>query len=186
MRRISNEMRKEVIRLLKCRLPQIEVAVRSGVGKSTVGKIALEISISGEKNRGGRKLILSERKKSLIIRKYESETFQRSTDGQNMLRENFGLKVSQALVRDVLKKNGLKCYKKQTKPLLLSRHKSGKLGFCLTYQSWSYFDWIKVVWSDESKFNLEGSDRRSTFWMSPSNEKRMEIIIEKSKFGVIQ
>ena len=44
------------------------------------------------------------------------------------------------------------------KSRLTERHKSLKLAFAKKYQKWTMDDWEKVIWTDESKINLFGSD----------------------------
>ena len=40
------------------------------------------------------------------------------------------------------------------------RHKLIRLNWAKEHKNWSVHDWNKVIWSDESKFNLFGSDGR--------------------------
>ena len=46
------------------------------------------------------------------------------------------------------------------KPLLLPRHKQQRLQWIKEHRDWTEDMWSKVVWSDESKFNLFHSDGR--------------------------
>ena len=46
------------------------------------------------------------------------------------------------------------------KPLLTDWHKLIRLNWAKEHKNWSVHDWNKVIWSDESKFNLFGSDGR--------------------------
>ena len=47
------------------------------------------------------------------------------------------------------------------KPLLLPRHKQQRLQWAKDHRDWTEDMWKKVVWSDESKFNLFHSDVRT-------------------------
>ena len=46
------------------------------------------------------------------------------------------------------------------KPLLLPRHKQQHLQWAKDHRDWTEDMWKKVVWYDESKFNLFHSDGR--------------------------
>ena len=38
------------------------------------------------------------------------------------------------------------------------------LDFALKHQHWTMEDWIRVIWSDETKINRIGLDRRKYVW----------------------
>ena len=63
--------------------------------------------------------------------------------------------------------NGRVCHKK---PLLTKAHKQKRLEWAQAHAHWSVEDWMTVIFSDESKFNLIGSDGRSWCWRRPGEE----------------
>lgn len=44
------------------------------------------------------------------------------------------------------------------KPFISEKNRKARLAFARRYQHWTKDDWSKVLWSDESKFNLFNSD----------------------------
>lgn len=46
------------------------------------------------------------------------------------------------------------------KPLLSKKNRLSRLKFAKSHLSWTQEKWNTVLWSDESKFNLFGSDGR--------------------------
>jgi len=44
------------------------------------------------------------------------------------------------------------------KPFISKKNKTARLEFVSLHKDWSVKDWSKVLFSDESKFNLFGSD----------------------------
>ena len=76
------------------------------------------------------------------------------------LQINYNLQVFNTMIRRVFKKNGFKSAVKAKKPLLLDRHKKARYKFAKNHKHWNYDDWCKVIWSDESKFNLFSSDSK--------------------------
>ena len=49
---------------------------------------------------------------------------------------------------------------KRRKPLLFITHGKRRVDFAFKYKNWTMEDWIRVIWSDETKFNRIGSNRR--------------------------
>ena len=69
------------------------------------------------------------------------------------------------------------------KPLLLPRHKKARLEFAKKYKHWNYEDWCKIVWSDESKFNIFGSDGRQYCWKRSGESLKDNHVKGTVKFG---
>ena len=63
-------------------------------------------------------------------------------------------------MRRRLDKAGLYGRVARKKPLLTDHHKKVHLAWAKERKNWTSEDWNRVVWSDESKFNLFGSDGR--------------------------
>jgi hypothetical protein len=57
-------------------------------------------------------------------------------------------------------RNVLKAVTKKKKPLLSIQHRQRRLAFALAHQHWTVEDWKCVIWSDETKINRIGSDRK--------------------------
>jgi hypothetical protein len=62
---------------------------------------------------------------------------------------------------------GLKAYTRQSKPLLTRKQKAKQLDWAESHCYWEDENWGAVVFSDESKFNLFGSDGRQWCWREP-------------------
>ena len=57
------------------------------------------------------------------------------------------------------------------------------MDFAKKYRNWSVEDWKKVIWSDESKFMLFGSDGRQYCWKKPGEPLRSPHVKPTVKFG---
>ena len=66
------------------------------------------------------------------------------------------------------------------KPLLLPWHRVQHLK---SHSSWSVEDWMKIVWSDESKFNLFHSNGRTYVRHRTSEEFDERCVIGSVKHG---
>ena len=53
---------------------------------------------------------------------------------------------------------------KVKKPYLSEKHKKARLEFAKRHKDWTIEDWKKVIWSDETKINIFGSDGRQYRW----------------------
>jgi hypothetical protein len=70
-------------------------------------------------------------------------------------------------IRNALCKCSLKAYTCQSKPLLTRKQKAKRLDWAESHCYWEDENWGAVVFSDESKFNLFGSDGRQWCWREP-------------------
>ena len=74
------------------------------------------------------------------------------------------------------------------KPLLTKKHIKARLEFCKTYQNWTKNDWERVLFSDESKINLHGSDGRRYTWKKrgqPLQPKDVKQKIKHDKYVMV-
>ncbi|CAB5362375.1 unnamed protein product [Rhizophagus irregularis] len=58
-----------------------------------------------------------------------------------------------------------------------------KQGLVSRYHNWTIEDWHKVVWSDESKFMIFGSDGREWCWRDPNLPLKPQHVKPTVKFG---
>ena len=83
----------------------------------------------------------------------------------------------------MFKRHGLVARVKRKKPLLKKSHRQRRLEFALKYQDWTMEDWAKIIWSDESKFNLFGSDGREYCWKKPGEPLQDAHVKPTVKYG---
>ncbi|GES81326.1 transposable element Tcb1 transposase [Rhizophagus clarus] len=102
---------------------------------------------------------------------------------QKSLKVNDDIEVSASTVRRALKRNGLAAQVKRKKPLLSKKHREKCLNFAKRYKDWTVSDWNKVVWSDESKFQIFGSDTRQYCWKRPKDPLQDAHVKPTVKFG---
>ena len=74
------------------------------------------------------------------------------------------------------------------KPLLSNKNIKARLEFGLKYQEWTVDDWRKVMFSDETKVNLMGSDGRKYTWKSrnePLQRKHSKITVKHDSYIIV-
>ena len=80
------------------------------------------------------------------------------------LQDVTSLSVSPQTVHHHLQKAGLQPVVKKKCPLLKLAHRKARLLWAERHQEYTVDDWMRVVWSDETKINRLGSDSRKWAW----------------------
>ena len=76
------------------------------------------------------------------------------------LAESSGTTVHPSTVRRSLGRSGLVGRVAAKKPLLHKGNKQKRLQYAKSHKTWDEVQWQNVLWSDESKFEMFGSNRR--------------------------
>ena len=87
--------------------------------------------------------------------------------------------VSTSTVKRRLRDSGLQGRVAKKKPYLRLANKRKRLRWAKEHRHWTEEDWKKVLWTDESKFEVFGSQRR-TFVRRRTNEKMLEECLTPS------
>ena len=130
-----------------------------GLGKSNVGRIYQELEMDKENYKGGRPSKLSPTDQRRIVNQIITGKLDNAVQA-NYINTIIQKPVCSQTVRNALKRHYLKAVVKVKKPLLKARHRQRRLEFTLYYQNWTIEDWKRVIWSDETKINRIGSDRK--------------------------
>jgi len=89
--------------------------------------------------------------------------------------------VSSETIRRVLKKHGYSCRTARVKPYISEVNKTKRYQFALKHIGLADNFWNQVIFSDESKFNLFGSDGKCKVWRKPRtalDRKNMNITVK--------
>jgi len=86
-------------------------------------------------------------------------------------------------IKKALKSRGLRAFVRQSKPLLTRKHRAKRLDWAESHCYWKSENWGTVVFSDESKFNLFGSDGREWCWRLPGEAEKSIFTNKKVKHG---
>lgn len=82
-----------------------------------------------------------------------------------------------------LRKHGLGAYVRRRKPFLSKKAKEKRREWARSFIDWTDKDWSQVIFSDESKFNLFGSDGRQWCWRRSGQEYDDIYVQKKVKHG---
>ncbi len=167
MRSISSIKRSSVISLLQQGYSLRQIESRTGVGKSTIGRIKKEEEVDEEdkeNNKGGRPSKLSDHDKRSIIRQIATGQLDNAVEATQFINPTLSDPVTAETVRNVLKNNNFQSVVKKKCPLLKRAHRQEHLKFARYHENWTVEDWKRILWSDETKINRIGSDGRTYTW----------------------
>jgi transposase len=166
LRKLPNltESQREMIHLLHNdgKKPS-EIAAKIGCNKSTVTRTLKKIKETNsysEKNRSGRPPKVTERTEKKIITISSNNRRLVSSQIRDTVNEKNGRNSSDRMVRNVLCINGFKGRPAAKKPLLSSKNIKKRLQLAKHRQNWTIDQSKKVLWTDESGFQVFGTNRR--------------------------
>ena len=184
--RTTSRQRSSVIALKERGLSYRTISFQLGIPRTTVADIWTRYKETGDvedRPRTGRPTILTDRGERNIIRILNQAKNGTAAAVGRDLRAREGYSISDQTVRRVLRKNGLIAHIKRKKPLLRKSHCRKRLAWAKAHKDWTVEDWAKVVWSDESKFNLFGSDGQKYCWRKPGEALKEQHVQPTVKHG---
>lgn len=142
---------KEIAELLDCSLNMVSNAIR----KKT------ELETRGRKRKTS---VLTDSDIALFVKK---NPFATSTS----IKKHFNLPVDSSTIRRRLIENKLKASLPKKCPLLSSKNVKDRIKFAKQHIDWPITKWRNILWSDESKINLFGSDCSKKYVRRPPGKE---------------
>ena len=106
-----------------------------------------------------------------------------STEIQRELKSYSGISASSSTILRTLRSNNIISRYKKKRPQLSKSNRRTRSHFEKTHRKWENEDWDRVIWSDETKINLQGSDGRERTFRKIGEPLRNHNIIPTKKFG---
>lgn len=167
MKSIPEAAKSRIISLLQAGHSIREVAKITGISRSTIGSIRKITSFPSSEKKIGRPRILEARQERLVARMVSSGQWRDAEKAKSHLKQDYNIEISAESLRRSLRRSGLQAHICPKKPLLRKKHRQERLAFARRYKNWTMEDWKKVIWSDETKFNVFGSGGRQHYWKKP-------------------
>jgi transposase len=118
--------------------------------------------------RPGRPKSYTERDKRHIIQLIKRDPF----ITYQAIRERTGLNVSSTTFLTILKESGYGHWRAKKRPKLTKEHAKLRLEWAKKHKDWTYTEWSKVIWSDESSIELgKGQQDSWVFHLNQLGEK---------------
>jgi len=186
MVRISYEKRARIYALVQEGYPSRYIEKKENVSQSSVVRIARKVRTTGSVKdlpKSGRQRIFTGRDERNIINMLTTGECSNAVEIQKNLKTNKRINVSSSTVKRTLRRNGFSSRIKRKKPYLKKKHRGLRLKFAKKYKDWGFDEWKRVIWSDESKFMIFGSDGREYCWKRPEELLTDRHVIPTVKFG---
>lgn len=123
--------------------------------------------------RTDRPKIINEQHERYILRQVKKNPKTSATTICKELEKNLNLKCSAEAVRVVLRKNNYSAKTARKKPFTSKINKAKRLKYAKEYLKKDQEFWNRVIFSDESKFNIHGSDSGQKLWRKPNTELQL-------------
>jgi transposase len=183
MKVTSAAVRSRVVFLLRSGHSTRAVAAQVGISRATVARIGKKECSDRSTCRPGRPRALSEHDRRQIARRVMTGETTTAVQAQLRFEASTGIHVSAQTIRNVLRRSGLMARVAPKKPLLSLKHRRQRLEFARKYQHWTIDDWRRVIWSDETKINLFGSDGPRYCWRKSGAQLQQHHIRPTVKHG---
>ncbi|KAG1135125.1 hypothetical protein G6F37_013173 [Rhizopus arrhizus] len=166
---IRKSVQKQIQMLLASNMTHGEVMERiSGLKKSNLGRYADKFFPNGMKAAPGRRATIGETIKSYIRKQVIKGEFKAAKVVHQYL-NGLGYTIGYSGVLKLLKSMNFKAKIKAKKPLLSKQHKERRLAWAMAHKVWTTDNWRRMVFSDETKINVFGSDGCKYYWSRPDD-----------------
>jgi transposase len=160
-KQLTSPVKSLIINAVNLGKTQRQIAQEFNIPKSTIGNVVIKYKKRGHFHAIKRKpkaKILSERVEKLIVRESKANPRKTATALWLQFTNSHQIKCSASTVRRVLCRNNLFGRRPVKKPFISAKNRIARVKFAKDHLNWNEKQWEKVLFSDESKFNLFGSD----------------------------
>ncbi len=186
-REMSQNLRKKNIYFHKKGEGYKKISKALLISQNTVAKVVQTFKKDGtatiSQRRPGRPRKLTPRQERLLMRRVEENRHASSLQLFKEVESQTGGTISRDTIRRTLQRNGMHRCHPQKKPLLKPRHKKARLEFARAHADKDEDYWDSILWSDETKINVFGTDGFKTEWRRKGEEYKEKCMVPTVKHG---
>jgi len=164
---LSTDLKNVMFRLLKEGKSQVEIAKILGVSKQRVN-YHVQGMRSGKdmtsKANSGRKSKVTEEIKNFIMSKVNENRFISGPELSTLVENEFNVSLHHKTVKRSARKSGFELRSARKVPLINNKNKKKRLEAVQQFLLKPISFWKQVIWSDETKINLFGSEGKKWVW----------------------
>lgn len=167
MIRLTEAQRWRAVGMLQTGSNQVQTANVMRTSQSVVSRLWTRYRRTGQVadlQRSGRPKSTNGRDDRLVVNQALRNRRLTATDLQQYLRGVRGVNVSRQTIRNRLHAGELTARRPQVVLPLKARHRRARMAWCTQHRRWNINQWSNVMFSDESRFNLDFRDGRRRVW----------------------
>ncbi len=184
-REMSQDLRKKIISLHKKGEGYKKISKALLISQNTVAKVVQTFKKDGtatiSQRCPGRPRKLTPRQERLLMRRVEENRHASSLQLSKEVESQTGVTISHDTIRHTLQRNGVHGSRPRKKPLLKPRHKKARLEFTRAHADKDEDYWDSILWSDETKINVFGTDGFKTVWRRKGEEYKENVCQRNTK-----
>lgn len=170
---LSKDLKDLIIKLYKESNSQRQIARIVNKSSATVQKIIEKYNFEGStKNRprSGRPKVFTSQEERIIVRKVKANPKKSAPKIQSEIEREVGKSCNPETIRRVLHNAGYHGRIIRKKPFISQVNRQKRVNFAKEHINQSESFWNTVIFSDETKINIHGSDGRDKVWRKANSE----------------
>ena len=183
---LTLERRQMAIGMLAAEMSVRDVARHFGVTERTMSNLKRKFRETGtvkDRPRSGRPRKTTPAEDRYIVTSSRRNRFLTGTQLAVQLRNARGTIVSDQTVRNRLHAARLRARRPYVGIPLTRRHRQDRVNWATAHQRWVRRQWNEVLFTDESRFNIQFADGRVRVWRLPGERFHQANVIERDRFG---
>ncbi|GFX29106.1 transposable element Tc1 transposase [Trichonephila clavipes] len=164
---LSKDLKDAIIKLYKESKSQRQIVKIIGKSPATVQKIIEKFQAEGNtlnKPRTGRSPISTDRERRIIVGNVKKKPKISAPKLTDKMKNNFAKSCNPETIRRVLRKAGYHGRNMRRKPFVSKVNRKKRIDFAKENEKQDRIFWNSVIFSNESKLNIHGSDGHQKVW----------------------
>ena len=173
---VTERVKTAIIKAVEAKTPYSTICKQFGVSKSTIAYIMKLFRETGDVLRrplSGRPRKTTEKEDRMLIRLSKADPRKNAVELNTEMRNKYNVSTSVTVTKQRLRDAGLFGRRPAKKPYIKRKNQKARIRFAMEHRHWTTKQWSRVVWSDESKFNLFASD--GIRYVRRPNGERMNV-----------